>query len=91
MAATVSGFFASFFSLPFDNAKTKMQKQVKGPDGKYPYKNIFHTVYKSMRQEGFLKLWVGFPTYYVRIAPHAMLTWIIMGFLKDTLHISGNK
>lgn len=24
MAATVSGFLASFFSLPFDNAKTKM-------------------------------------------------------------------
>ena len=40
-AALISGFLAAFVSLPFDNAKTKMQKQTKLPDGTYPYKNIF--------------------------------------------------
>lgn len=41
MASAVAGFSASFVSLPFDNAKTKMQKMKKGPDGVFPYKNIF--------------------------------------------------
>lgn len=86
MAASVSGFFASFFSLPFDNAKIKMQKMVKGPDGQFPYKNIFHTVLKSQQQEGFLKLWVGFPTFYFRIAPHCMLTWIFIEYSSDFIH-----
>ncbi len=49
MAASLSGFLSSFFSLPFDNAKVKMYKMVKGPDGKYPYKHIFHAIGKSMR------------------------------------------
>ena len=48
MAATVSGFMCSFLSLPFDNAKTKMMKMVKKPDGTWPYKSIFHCINKSI-------------------------------------------
>lgn len=47
-AALVSGFLASFMSLPFDNAKVKMQKMAKLPDGTYPYKNIFDTLLKTV-------------------------------------------
>ncbi len=83
MAAGVSGFLAAFLSLPFDNAKVKMQKMIKGPDGKFPYKNIFHAILKSKQQEGFIKLWVGFPTFYVRIAPHCMITWITIEYVND--------
>lgn len=49
MAATVSGFLSSFFSLPFDNAKTKMMKMVKKPDGTWPYNNIFHCIGRSIK------------------------------------------
>ncbi len=42
----MAGFLASFLSLPFDNAKTKMQKMKPGPDGKLPYKNILDCVTK---------------------------------------------
>ena len=45
-ASAVAGFLASFFSLPFDNAKTKMQKMKKGADGKFPYANIFDAMGK---------------------------------------------
>ncbi len=45
-SSAVAGFLASFFSLPFDNAKTKMQKMKKGPDGKFPYANIFDAMMK---------------------------------------------
>merc|ERR1712205_281793 len=35
-AASIAGFFASFFSLPFDYVKTQLQKQKPNPDGTMP-------------------------------------------------------
>lgn len=48
-ASLISGFLSSFVSLPFDNAKTKMQKMKKNPDGTFPYKNIFDTMSKTVK------------------------------------------
>ena len=38
------------------------------------YKFIFH--HQTAAKEGVIGLWVGFPTYYFRIAPHAMITLV---------------
>jgi hypothetical protein len=46
----VSGFLSSFVSLPFDNAKTKIQKMKALPDGSYPYKNIFDAMGKTIKK-----------------------------------------
>lgn len=70
-ASAIAGFFASFFSLPFDFVKTRLQKQQKGPDGKYPYNGLLDCARKVVRDEGWLRFYRGFGTYYVRIAPHA--------------------
>lgn len=70
-ASAVAGFFASFFSLPFDFVKTRLQKQTRGPDGSLPYKGMFDCFKKVSRDEGLLRFYRGFGTYYVRIAPHA--------------------
>ena len=70
-ASAVAGFFASFFSLPFDFVKTRLQKQTKGPDGTMPYKGMVDCFRKVAKQEGLLRFYRGFGTYYVRIAPHA--------------------
>lgn len=70
-ASAVAGFFASFFSLPFDFVKTRLQKQTRGPDGKLPYNGMADCFAKVARQEGLLRFYRGFGTYYVRIAPHA--------------------
>ena len=61
-------------SLPFDNIKTKMQKQKAGPDGKLPYKNLLDCVKKSLAKEGAMGFWAGLPTYYFRVGPHAIIT-----------------
>lgn len=82
-AAAVAGFLSSFLSLPFDNAKTKMQKMVPLPDGTLPYKNIFDCLGKTLSTEGLTKLWVGFPTFYLRIAPHVMITLIVQDYLTE--------
>lgn len=91
MASAMAGFLCSFMSLPFDNAKTKMQRMVKGPDGTYPYKNIFDTMGKTVKNEGFAKLWVSFPTFYARIAPHAMLTLLFQDMAWDAIRASRKK
>lgn len=70
-ASAIAGFFASFFSLPFDFVKTRLQKQSRGPDGKFPYAGMADCFRKVAREEGWLRFYRGFSTYYVRIAPHA--------------------
>lgn len=71
VASATAGFFASFFSLPFDFVKTRLQKQSKGANGELPYKGMFDCFKKVAAEEGPLRFYRGFSTYYVRIAPHA--------------------
>ncbi|KAK3292554.1 mitochondrial carrier domain-containing protein [Chaetomium fimeti] len=80
-ASAIAGFFASFFSLPFDFVKTRLQKQSKGPDGKFPYNGMADCFAKVAKQEGVMRFYRGFGTYYVRIAPHAMVTLIVADYL----------
>lgn len=70
-ASAVAGFFASFFSLPFDFVKTRLQKQTKAADGSKPYKGMMDCFGKVAKDEGLLRFYRGFGTYYFRIAPHA--------------------
>jgi len=70
-ASAIAGFFASFFSLPFDFVKTRLQRQQRGPDGKLPYSGMVNCFARVAKQEGVLRFYRGFGTYYVRIAPHA--------------------
>ncbi|KAI1338426.1 mitochondrial carrier domain-containing protein [Xylariaceae sp. FL0016] len=81
-ASAIAGFFASAFSLPFDFVKTRLQKQQRGPDGKLPYKNMMDCFMRVARQEGLGRFYRGFSTYYVRIAPHAMITLIALDYFN---------
>lgn len=83
-ASSIAGFFASFFSLPFDYVKTQLQKQKPKPDGTYQFKGFLDCVGQTMKAGGPMKFYTGFPTYYVRIAPHAMFTLIILDQINAT-------
>ena len=72
-ASTVSGFFASACSLPFDYVKTQIQKMQPDSEGKYPYRGSFDCVMKTLKSGGPFKFYTGFPVYCVRIAPHVMV------------------
>jgi len=50
---------------------------------KYPYKNIIDAMGKTAMREGPLKLWVGFPTFYVRIAPHVMIHLFVLDYFNQ--------
>lgn len=73
----ISGSLASAMSLPFDNVKTKLQKQTKLPDGSYPYSSLMDCAFKTATREGISGFWAGLPTYIVRIAPHVMIVSVI--------------
>ena len=73
-ASAIAGFFASFLSLPFDFVKTRLQKQQKDPKtGQLPYRGVLDCARKVVSEEGWLRFYRGFGTYYVRIAPHALV------------------
>lgn len=63
-ASCVGGFFASFFSLPFDFLKTRLQR------GGGAYKGAIDCATKVAREEGLLRFYRGFGTYFFRITPH---------------------
>lgn len=83
-ASAIAGFFAAFFSLPFDYVKTQVQKAKPDPvTGKMPFSGPIDCAMQQVKIGGITRLWTGFPTYYVRIAPHAMITLIAQDQLKQ--------
>ena len=83
----ISSLMASFIgcvaSLPLDNAKTKLQKMKPDVNGVLPYHGIKDCILKTVKNEGFFKLWVGFPTFYIRIGPHVIITLVLNDFLRS--------
>eukprot|EP00879_Flechtneria_rotunda_P001951 GHRR01002125.1.p1 GENE.GHRR01002125.1~~GHRR01002125.1.p1 ORF type:complete len:305 (+),score=89.29 GHRR01002125.1:141-1055(+) len=77
----IAGFFASACSLPFDFVKTRMQKMTPNPDGTMPYKGPIDCALQTLKNEGPLKFYTGFPTYIIRIAPHAVFTLLFLDAL----------
>jgi len=84
-AKKTAGFLASACSLPFDFVKTRLQKMKANPDGTFPYKNSIDCARKVLINEGPLAFYRGFPTYYVRIAPHAMITLLAMDAMTNAV------
>ena len=81
-SAMIAGFFAAACSLPFDYVKTQLQRMKPDPTtGKYPYTGAVDCALKTLREGGPLKFYTGFPTYVVRIAPHATLTLVFLANL----------
>jgi len=86
-ASMVSAVCTAVFSLPFDNVKTKIQKQKPLPDGTMPYKSFPHAFQKSIAAEGVTGLWAGLPTYYFRVGPHAIITLLSLEFYRKLLGV----
>jgi solute carrier family 25 oxoglutarate transporter 11 len=86
-----SGIAASCVSLPFDNIKTKLQKQKPGSDGVLPYKGFIDCMKITIAREGVTGLWIGLPTFIIRIAPHSIISLLIMDYLHTTFGAGAKK
>lgn len=54
-------------------------------NGVLPYKGFVDCFGKSIANEGVKGLWTGLPTFYSRMAPHAMITVLLQDFFHDLL------
>ena len=90
-SSLMAGVACSFLSLPFDNAKTKLQKMVKNPDGSMPYKGLLDVFKQSIKREGIKGLWVGYLTYYVRVGNHSMIALLTQDYLHANFNPNNKK
>ena len=84
ISSSCSGVICSCLSLPFDNLKTKLQKQKALPDGTLPYKGLIDCASKSIAREGITGLWIGLPTFIIRISPHSIISLLVLDYLHST-------
>ena len=84
----VSGIFVPIAGLPWDNIKTKMQRMVPieiieagSTKTQMPYKGFIDCLFKTVKREGFLGLWIGFPAFYMLAAPHTMISLMVQDYL----------
>ena len=83
IASMCSAVATSVASLPFDNVKTKLQKQKPDAEGNLLYKNFFDCIKKTAAREGITGFWAGLPTYYFRVGPHAIVSLLAVEKLRN--------
>ncbi|PHT29363.1 Mitochondrial dicarboxylate/tricarboxylate transporter DTC [Capsicum baccatum] len=69
------GIMLFSLSLPLDYVKTQIQKIQPDAEGKLPLLGSFDCAMKTLKAGGPFKFYTGFSVYFVRIAPHVMMTW----------------
>jgi len=84
IVATISSFLAAWSSCPFDTARSKMMNQMKDSNGVgLKYVSLLDCLSKMVyREGGFLVLWSGFFAMFLRLAPHTIITFVIMEKLR---------
>lgn len=73
LSSGIAGFTSALFSLPADLVKSRLQDMKPNAEGKMPYTGLVDCCMRILRKEGVLAFWTGFPAYYGRCAPHAMI------------------
>lgn len=82
-AAMTSGLIYSVVTMPFETAKNRMAFQRPDPvTGVNPYRTAMQTITTIARQEGALRLWTGFPPYYLRCGGHTVFMFMSVEWLR---------
>jgi len=88
-AAMTSGFIYAVMTMPLETAKNRMAFQKPDPITKIlPYRATIQTIKSVAMKEGVLKLWAGFPPYYLRCGGHTVLMFMSVEYLRK-MYING--
>ncbi len=82
-ASMTSGLLYSLVTMPFETAKNRMAFQKPDPvTGLRPYTGAFQTFGLIAKNEGVLRLWAGFPPYYLRCGGHTVFMFMSVEWLR---------
>ncbi len=75
----IAGFFATVASSPFENIKTRMQAEAGNSGNK---RETMQMIIKMYQEDGFKVYFRGFLPLYMKIAPHTLVTFVVMEQLR---------
>eukprot|EP00606_Chrysophyceae_sp_TOSAG23-5_P000835 GSChrysophyteH2.ASY1.ANO1.1051.1 assembled CDS len=85
-AAMTSGLLYSIITMPFETCKNRMAFQkVDAATGKLPFTSTPQAIKKIITEEGLLKLWAGFPPYYLRCGGHTVSMFMAIQYVRAML------
>lgn len=83
-ASMTSGLIYSLVTMPFETAKNRMAFQRADPmTGVRPYTGALQTMQSIISKEGILRLWAGFPPYYLRCGGHTVTMFLSVEWLRS--------
>jgi hypothetical protein len=90
LVAAMSSFLAAWSSCPFDTARSRMMNQKKDLKGAgLKYSSLLDCLRKMVyREGGWVVLWSGFFAMFLRLAPHTIITFVIMEKLRFYFSVS---
>jgi len=84
-ASMTSGLIYSLVTMPLETAKNRMAFQKIDPvTGILPYRSAVQTISTIAKHEGVLKLWSGFPPYYMRCGGHTVFMFLFVEYLRKS-------
>ncbi len=85
-AAMSSGFLYALVTMPLESCKNRMAFQKPDPvTKKMPYSGTIQALTKIASEEGVLRLWNGFPPYYLRCGGHSVGMFMSIQWLRSFL------
>lgn len=85
ISSIVAGLCGTTLALPFDNIKVKIVNMSPDANGKMPYKGITDCLLKSIRREGFIRLWAGFLPVAANLGPHSIISLLASEFIRKSM------
>lgn len=83
-ASMASGLIYSIVTMPFETAKNRMAFQKPDPVTNIkPYRTTGQTIGTIVSKEGVLRLWSGFPPYYLRCGGHTVFMFMAVEALRN--------
>jgi solute carrier family 25 oxoglutarate transporter 11 len=82
-ASMASGLIYSIITMPLETAKNRMAFQKPDPvTGIKPYTGAIQTITTIAKNESILRLWAGFPPYYLRCGGHTVLMFMSVEWMR---------
>jgi solute carrier family 25 oxoglutarate transporter 11 len=86
-ASMTSGIIYSIVTMPLETTKNRMAFQKPDPvTGERMYRTTVQSLRTIVKNEGLLRLWAGFPPYYLRCGGHTVAMFMAVDWLRQLIN-----